>query len=729
MANSRLSSDSLRRDGLAGLTVACASLPICLATGLLVFAPLGPAFVPLGIAAAFYGYIVGGGVAAFTATSSFIVSSPRASTALVQASLLVSVGAGAAGAREPLVPMAAMALCVLFAGLVQLAFGALGVSRIIKFTPHPVLAGFINGIALLIILSQLKPFFSMRAHSAFPAVDQPLMLAFVTVLAGAVLYFGKLTKKIPAGLAGLVAGTLVFYIATSASPSLDLGSRIGAVALAMPPDLPMAAMFSSGLGAALQPMLLPIALTSLTLAFVATLESLLSFRAAQNLTADASSPGRDLLAQGIANCASSLVGGAAITASPLQSTVSFRAGGRSRAAALSAIFVIAAVAFAAPGALAAIPIAVLSALLVCTGVLLFDRWSLDLLRETLRSGRSARQRRAWADLGVVGSVMLLTAAVSIAAGIALGLLLAGLIFIVNMSRPVIRREHSGEVLASKRVRPAADAAILRRTGPQRRTLELQGVLFFGNADDLTQKLRRLFTRCDTVILDLRGVTDIDASGTNILQAVFEDTCKSGKRMLFCGVPASQSTEVQRITAAAEHPAVFPDIDAALEWAEEQVLASHGGERATGKRFPVWQHPILHGLDAVDRATFEPYLVPDTLPAGSILCAEGEPADRMWLLTQGSVSVRVRGEGRPLGIRLSSCAAGTVIGEIALLQFGLRSATVVADEDVEIYRLSRHDFEALMKLRPEAGAKVLKNMAAELAQRLRDRSEDLRHALN
>lgn len=720
----------MRRDLLAGLTVACASLPICLATGLLVFAPLGPAFFALGITAALYGYIVGGAVAAFSATSSFIVSSPRASTALVQASLLLSLGIGAAAAHDPIVPMAAMALCVLSAGLWQLAFGAIGVSRIIKFTPHPVLAGFINGIGLLIILSQLRPFFSLQAlHSNVPLVDRPMMLAFVIALAGSVLYFGKLTKKIPSGLAGLVAGTLVFYTATSASSSLDLGHQIGPLALAMPPQLPMADIVTSGLGTALQPMLFPIATTSLTLAFVATLESLLSFRVAQNLSADASNPGRDLTAQGFANCASSLIGGAAVTASPLQSITAFRAGGRTRAVALSAILVISTLALALPGALAAIPVAVLSALLVCTGVLLFDRWSLDLLRETLRSGRSPRQRRAWADLGVVGSVMLLTAGVSIAAGIALGLVLACLIFIVNMSRPVIRREHSGEVLASKRVRPAADAATLRRSGPQRRTLELQGVLFFGNADDLAQNLRRLFTKCDNVILDLRGVTDIDASGTNILQAAFEEACKSGKRMVFCGVPPSQSTEVQRITGAAKFPTVFPDLDGALEWAEEQVLASHAGERATSKRFPVWQHPILAGLDAVDRETFEPYLVPDTLPAGSILCAEGEPADRMWLLTQGSVSVRVRGEGRPVGIRLSSCAAGTVIGEMALLELGLRSATVIADEDIEIYQLSRDNFEALMKLRPEAGAKVLRNMATELAQRLRDRSEDLRHALN
>src|SRR5690606_17949260 len=80
----------LRQDVVAGIAVACISLPICLATGLLLFNPLGSAYYAAGIAASLYGFIVGGTAAALAGRSSFLVSSPRASTALVQASLLGS---------------------------------------------------------------------------------------------------------------------------------------------------------------------------------------------------------------------------------------------------------------------------------------------------------------------------------------------------------------------------------------------------------------------------------------------------------------------------------------------------------------------------------------------------------------------------------------------------------------------------------------------------------------
>ena len=713
---------SFGRDLLAGVTVASLSLPICLATGLLLFGPLGAAFAAAGIVASLYGFIVGGGIAALAAKSSFVVSSPRASTALVQAGLIAALPASAPMLQQPSALVAAMALCVLLAGAWQLLFGTLGLARIIKFTPHPVLAGFINGIALLIVASQLKPFFG-RSFSP----QQPALLVFVVGLAAFVLAFGRLTRKIPAGLAGLTLGVVLFYAAKPLFPAIDLGPVIGAFSLPLPPHMPLGDLLRDELAALTRVAWAPILLTSLALAVVATLESLLSLRAAQTLSPVSVSPARDLIAQGMGNCASAVCGGMAITSSPLQSATAFRAGGRSRWVALAAIGVIAALVLAAPQAVAALPIGVLSALLVATGVLLFDRWSAALLGEAFRAGSAPRRRRAWADLAVVGCVMLLTAAVSIPAGIVAGCLLSCFIFIVNMSGPIIRQRHTGETLSSKRVRAAADAAFLRQTGSRRRVLQLQGVLFFGNADDLSREIRELFTRCDALALDMRGISDIDASGANILRGVVESSGKAGKQLLFCHVPEVHSELVSAL-ASAGSPSVLPDLDSALEWMEEKALRGRQ-PRAPAGALPLWTHPVLAGLAEADREALVPYLVRRTFPAGSLLCAEGERADTMWLLTMGSVSIRLQASNAGDSRRLSACAVGTVIGEMALLHSGVRSASVVADEDVEVYELTRASFDRICAERPRTGVTILKNMAGELAQRLRARTEDLRFVLS
>lgn len=163
----------LRREVVVALPFGLALLPICLSSGLLAFAPLGPDYVAKGITAALYAIIFGGIIATLFATSSFVVYSPRSNLALVQATAAVYFLGKASFAGNPAAVVVAMAACVMLAGLFQILFAAVGVARIIRYTPHPVMAGFINGAALSIAWSQLKPFIeSTRASpDCFPLLQ------------------------------------------------------------------------------------------------------------------------------------------------------------------------------------------------------------------------------------------------------------------------------------------------------------------------------------------------------------------------------------------------------------------------------------------------------------------------------------------------------------------------------------------------------------------------------
>jgi len=173
----------------AGAIAAIVSLPVCVASGLLAFAPLGPGYAVAGATAGLCGAIVSCCVSALFATSSFIVTTSRVSEALLLASLTTVLLAIPAVASDRDLIIVAMFLCVLLAGLWQIIFGLAGVAKIIKFTPHPVLVGFLNGVAVLVALSQLKPYFQIDPTTSHLALlEQPLM--FVLLIGNAALMLG-----------------------------------------------------------------------------------------------------------------------------------------------------------------------------------------------------------------------------------------------------------------------------------------------------------------------------------------------------------------------------------------------------------------------------------------------------------------------------------------------------------------------------------------------------------
>jgi MFS superfamily sulfate permease-like transporter len=712
-------------DILAGVTVAFVTLPICLASGVLAFAPFGPEYAATGAAAGLTGAVYGGILTAIASRSSPVSSSPRTSVAFVYASLATALAGNSVVAHDPSWLLSAMALCVLLAGLWQVLFGAIGVARIIRFTPHPVLAGFLNGVAALIILAQLKPFLSWPvAFAGLPSLDNMASLALVVLVAASVLSFGVLTRKIPALATGFLVGGACFYAAGIIAPDVDLGPTLGHLTVGRAPDNFLTTLLDSGFQQAIAGNLPDIAVVSLAVAVIATFDSLLTFRAAENVSDIASEPGRNVIAQGIGNCAAALAGGLPVAASPSQTIAAINAGGRTRLVGIAAAALLLTATIAIPNILAAIPIAVLSGLLLAIGVQLFDRWSVRLLYEAFKRGASADRRRTWHDLLVVLTVMAVTASMSVIAGIIAGFALAGIIFIINMSRPIVRRRYSG--LSSKRFRTEVETGILTRSASRRVVLELEGVLFFGNADDLSRQITGILTGADMIALDLRGVSDIDVSGETVLQNLCQRTARRNKTLLFCNVPAAHVSQIRRVIEPAGMPPIFPDLDFTLEWMEDAGLRKEcPADQRTGI-VSFEEHDFTRGLDSRERAILQTYLRGCEFQPGEILCREAEPADRMWLLTKGSVSVRLGVADARRVRRMATLPMGTVTGSMALLGAGAFAlADIVADEHVMAYELDRSAFDDILRDHPLLAAKMLRNVGRELSRRLRTTFDDFR----
>jgi MFS superfamily sulfate permease-like transporter len=711
----------------AGVTVACIALPLCIGAGVLAYGPFGPDLIAYAAVAGLTSAIVTGIVGALVRRSSFVVTLPSTPVALVQASFAATVLDALQG--NATLAFAIIPFCALTVGLLQILFGASGLSRLVKFAPYPVVAGFGTGIGLLIALAQLPKLFGYANNTelfraGWAAFDRPLMPIFGLFLSALMIAVSRRAPRVPALLVGLIGGIVFFHALKAAAPDLDLGPTLGAVSLtAFWAGLhfdagALSALFSNF--AALQALLL----TAVTLAMLCTLDIAFGLRNVQNLADMPVSPRRDLIGQGVANIVGAASGGLTVSASLALSNANFRAGGRTRVSSLCAALALAAV-LLVPQAIALLPLAVLAAILFTVGLLLADRWVIQILREAWRADEKARRGRARRNLLIVLAVVLATVFGQPVVGAAVGVLLACLLFIVDMSQPVVRRQLRGDRLRSKRVRSVRDLGILGASGARVVALELQGVLFFGNADDLASALRGFDDDSDIIVLDMHRVTSVDTSGATVLQQIAARCRARGKALLVC---ANNPAYLRLVEHAVEgrDTIVCPSLDSALEWAENRLIEKAAqGDAFAALELPLEQTDLARDMSADNLSVLSRHLAPAHYAAGEALCRTGDPADRFWIIRRGSVSVRLAGAKSQ--IRLASLAPGCCVGEMGLLDNRPRSADVVADDEVQAYLLTKESFDTIMREHPHIGQAILSNIARQLAQRLRHTSEDLRLA--
>jgi anti-anti-sigma regulatory factor len=289
---------------------------------------------------------------------------------------------------------------------------------------------------------------------------------------------------------------------------------------------------------------------------------------------------------------------------------------------------------------------------------------------------------------------------------------------MGVSKPIVRRRFFGNEVFSKRIRSSDEMAALLRIGSRRAILQLQGVLFFGNADSLSNVVNELLKDTDMVLLDLHGISDIDVSGVTILENLIARAKALGKTILLCNLPKNRF----ELSSLKESTNIVADLDSGLEWMEEKALIA-AKIRPHDVEIPFNNLELMREFTPDEAAEFEKMLTVRNFKRGDIICHESDNADRMWILTKGTVSVWLNVEGGRK--RIASLAAGTTIGEMALLQTQQRSATVSADENISTYELNREKFERMLEKNPMLAFKLLNYFTHEMARRLKLSHQDLR----
>lgn len=295
---------------------------------------------------------------------------------------------------------------------------------------------------------------------------------------------------------------------------------------------------------------------------------------------------------------------------------------------------------------------------------------------------------------------------------------------------VIRRELSGDTVRSKRRRTKREAAILDDKGHRIRIVEAQGRLNFSSTERLLRRISQITTQADVIILDFRRVHSADAAAQTLLISFVEQARDAQHSLLLAEANAGDTLQDLQAHMSASpdksHVAMFPDCDAALEWCEERLLAETGGP-GTHTPLSLQQIDLFHGLTREELKPLEHLARPLVFMPGQTILKEGDPAQLLFVIAQGTASVRLRlhGKNGESSMRVAAFGPGATLGEMALLAGGTRSADVVADERVICYGFTIDELRALEDTSPKVINTILLNLARELADRVRRSNDEIR----
>ena len=716
------------RGEIAGaLSATVAMLPFVLSWGFIVYGALGAAGAQVGLTASVIAAVLGSAVMIAASGARLPSATPSASVALVLGAAVITLSRDPAIALSPAgglpLILAATSAMVCAAGLLVLLLGASGAGRLVRYVPRPVLAGFMDGVAILIVMSQVPLLFGLSAEAwareglrALAGWQWPALVASLgTALLMAAI--GARWPKAPAALLALVVASLAVAVwralAAPGSPAASL-QQFGAVAIALPDLGALGTWHARATLDELIPHTRLLVTTTLVLALVAAMESVLNLMAVDQRIDARSDPDRELIAIGAASVVSGALGGLPLVFMRLRAIVAWNAGARSRRSMWLACAMLAVLFALAAPLIERLSTAVIAGIVVMLAVGLFDRWTRQMLHQW-RTGRHSAEL-GW-SLAVVALVCAVTLGWGFAAGVLSGTVVAVWVFVRAMDRQLVRARFSAAEFPSRRVYAADEESGLAPLRQHIRVLELEGALFFGSADRLLDECERLPPGTATLIVDLRRVTTVDASGVSALVQLAQRLVERGIRLRLSGVLPHDRHGVALTAHGVDLSGggglvTHANLDRAIEAAEQDALAAAMPGRTA--RMPLAQTHLFDGLDARQAQVLGAHMVERHLVAGERLFAQGDPGDHLYVLTAGSISV-VDGQR---GHRYVSFSPGMFFGEIAVLDGGGRTADAVADVASTVHALPIESFAVLQREEPALAAQVYRNVATNLSQRLR-----------
>lgn len=423
-------------------------------------------------------------------------------------------------------------MCTMMAGVLLVLLGITGMGTAVKFIPRPIVVGFTNGIALLIASTQITDFFGLRIEKApgdlvgrMEAIvanwhTASLVETGVAVSALALIILcTKFLKRVPGSIVALFLGTAAVYLLKL--PIETIGTRFGGIPSGLP-EFAIPAFRWDLIRQLLSP--------AVTIAMLGAIESLMSATVADRMSGDKHNPNTELVAQGIANVISPLIGGLPATGAIARTATNIRSGARTPVAGIIHALTLLLILLVAAPLAAHIPLAILAAILM---VVSYNMGEWSEIPELLKLSK--------AEVVVWAVTFALTVFTDLTLAVEVGMILATLLFIRNVTLTTTVSEVTEDYIKG------GHAHVLqgKHIPDYVKVFRIHGPFLFGSTDKVEKITEKLNELPPIIILRLRNMTAIDATGLAALEELADRLTDSGRQLILCGARSQPTQMMQR----------------------------------------------------------------------------------------------------------------------------------------------------------------------------------------
>ena len=532
----------LVHDLLAGITVGLVALPLAMAFG------IASGVTPQ---AGLYTAVVAGFIISALGGSRTQIGGPTGAFVVIVAGIVARFG------------MSGLAMVTLMAGVLLLIMGLTGLGTAVRFIPRPVVIGFTNGIAILIASTQIKDFFGLHVASVpseflprikvllggMGTMSKPALLLGLLTLA-IIVVLPRFNRRIPASIIGVLACTAIAYFMHL--PVETIGTRFGGIPQGLPP-FAIPSFHAEHI--------IPLIPSAFTVALLAALESMLSAVVADGMTGDRHNSNVELVAQGIANIASPVFGGIPATGAIARTATNIRAGARSPVSGMVHALTLLLILLVAAPLASYIPLTTLAAVLF---VVAYNMGEWREIGSILQLGFTA--------IAVWVVTFALTVFADLTVAVSVGMALAALVYIYRVAETT-----TVSTVTDDYIRDGLSHSLQGRIIPPYVTLlRIHGPFLFGTTEKLVEATANLDAFTPVVILRLRNMTAVDATGIHAIETLAKRLRASGRSLILCGAMDQPSKLLlqPRFISHVGSENIMPNIQAALDKAEEIYQSHH-----------------------------------------------------------------------------------------------------------------------------------------------------------
>lgn len=528
---------NIKGDIFGGITAGIVALPLALAFGIQAFSgvPDGSSY---GALAGLVGATMLGFFAALFGGTPSQISGPTGPMTVVTAALL----AGAWNAYGDLsTVLLSMSLAGIFCGIFQILFGLMRIGKYIRYIPYPVLSGFMSGIGAIIILQQIYPLLGLKAPTktvdmvlqlpaALPNLSVPALIFGVsTVLI--IVFFPKITKKVPATLVALIAVTVVFLLLPYKVP------QIGEIPSGFP--LPFFLKDNISLeGIEWKSMIISSLIPGITLAGLGSIDTLLTSVVADNITKTHHNSNKELIGQGIGNAMGGLFCGLAGAGATMRTVVNVRTGGRTRISGMIHALFLLAVLLGLGSLVKYIPLCVLAGILLTVG------WGIIDFKGFKDIAKVPRE-----DAFVLIAVFLLTVFVDLLTAVGIGVVLS-CVLLMKRTSDLAEESYSAEKLSTVKESMGSqweDEDLLSEEQLQSiGFVRIEGPLFFGSVTGFNKTVQSIPQGVTTVIFRMKNVSYLDQSGLYAIETAVKDLTDAGVTVYMTRLNSQSRAKLEKV---------------------------------------------------------------------------------------------------------------------------------------------------------------------------------------